>query len=228
MNSGLKKVVRAIDLAKAIIGYKKEVSKLFAVPIKTIDSLYDELNTSQFLAGKVHRNAGWYYLSMLSPFRAPLLYVICRLTRPEVVVETGVKDGYSSSFILFALEMNRRGKLYSIDLPNSPGQELKGGQDTGWLVPKELHYRWSLILGSSQDRLPNLLKDLQKIDMFFHDSEHSYENMTFEFNKAWGYLTPGGYLCSDDITENNAFDDFVRIKGCRSFLKLFKSGIAIK
>jgi predicted O-methyltransferase YrrM len=44
------------------------------------------------------------------------LYVLVRIFKPEVVVETGVANGVSSSFILKALDQNSRGKLYSIDL----------------------------------------------------------------------------------------------------------------
>lgn len=231
MSSAIKTIARVVDLTKAILFYKKGISKLLGVPIKEIDFLYNEVNASKFLGDldkKINNATRRYYLSMLSPFRAPLLYVICRLIKPEVVVETGVKDGYSSSFILFALEMNKKGRLYSIDLPNTPGQELKDGMHTGWLVPEEFKYRWNLVRGSSQEKLPILLRELQKIDLFFHDSEHSYENMMFEFNRAWEYLKPGGYLLSDDITENKSFFDFVQDRNCKSYLKLFKLGIIIK
>lgn len=48
---------------------------------------------------------------------APFLYVLCRISRPGVVVETGVGPGVSSTFILRALQRNRSGSLISIDLP---------------------------------------------------------------------------------------------------------------
>jgi len=201
------------------------------VPQKEINSVYAQLYASKFfmdIKQKVKVPLALYYLSMLSPLRAPLLYLICRITKPEIVVETGVKDGFSSSFILFALEMNKKGRLYSIDLPNSQGQELGPDKDTGWLVPEELKPRWSLILGSSDSKLPALLQDIGKIDIFIHDSDHSYQNMIFEFKQSWGYLKAGGYLLSDDITDNQAFADFVRLNGCINSLRLFKSGIAIR
>jgi predicted O-methyltransferase YrrM len=53
-----------------------------------------------------------------------------------------------------------------------------------------------------------LLDELGEIDFFIHDSEHSYECMTFEYQQAWKYLKPGGLLVSDDISWNASFDDF--------------------
>ncbi|MFC1897710.1 hypothetical protein ACFLX8_04000 [Chloroflexota bacterium] len=45
------------------------------------------------------------------------LYALCRQLRPDVVVETGIASGVSSSYILCALEENKDGQLYSIDIP---------------------------------------------------------------------------------------------------------------
>lgn len=50
-----------------------------------------------------------------------LVYAIVRVLKPEIVVETGVASGLSSAYILQALEENRKGKLYSIDLPAREG-----------------------------------------------------------------------------------------------------------
>jgi hypothetical protein len=49
---------------------------------------------------------------------------------------------------------------------------------------------------------------LGSIDIFIHDSEHSYENMMFEYITAWHYLKEGGILLSDDTNLNKAFSDF--------------------
>jgi predicted O-methyltransferase YrrM len=172
---------------------------------------------------KTGMKRGAFDLTMLSPLRAPALYVLIRLTAPEVVVETGVADGFSSSFILQALEKNGKGKLYSIDLPGQPGQELHG-KKTGWLVPDELRVRWDLRLGSSREHLPGLLRELGKVDLFYHDSDHSYENMTFEFRSVIGSLEHGGLVISDDITDSSAFEDFCK-EGRYSFIRLFKFGV---
>jgi predicted O-methyltransferase YrrM len=82
------------------------------------------------------------------------------------------------------------------------------GKEPGWIIPDHLRHRWELTIGRSQDRLPTLLGELGKIDLFLHDSEHSYDCMSFEFRTAFGHLRSGGILASDDASWNSAFEDF--------------------
>ncbi len=138
------------------------------------------------------------------------LYFIVRCAQPEIMVETGVAHGVSSWTILNALHKNGSGKLYSIDLPN---QDLKSynpmniQQSSGWAVPDILRKRWELELGNSQTLLPGLMKNLKSIDIFFHDSDHSYENMMFEFKTVYDFIKPGGLILSDDVHKNASFSD---------------------
>ena len=149
--------------------------------------------------------------TMVSPLRGPIVYVCVRILKPDVMVETGVASGSSSVYILHAMELNRKGFLYSIDLPNvDKGASVPKDKQTGWLVSFELRHRWKLIFGRSQDELPILLKELRSIDAFLHDSEHTYENMMFEYETAWPYIKKGGLLLSDDIYWNKAFEHFAR------------------
>jgi predicted O-methyltransferase YrrM len=41
-----------------------------------------------------------------------------------------------------------------------------------------------------------------------HDSEHSYECMSFEFATAWAALREGGVLVADDVNLNSAWAEF--------------------
>ena len=51
-----------------------------------------------------------------------------------------------------------------------------------------------------------------------HDSEHTYENMTWEFQTVWPYLKTGGLLLSHDVEANSAFPDLcTSVKG-KSFV----------
>ena len=138
-----------------------------------------------------------------------VLYVLCRKLRPDTVVETGVASGVSSAYILCALEENRHGALYSIDLP------WERTKQSGWLIPDYLRHRWQLILGRSSEELIPLLEKLGTIGIFLHDSEHSYQNMLWEYQTAWGHLKGGGILLSHNVDVNNAFSNFcesVRVK----------------
>lgn len=140
------------------------------------------------------------------------IWCCVRVFQPDVMVETGVSHGHSSRNILDAMHRNGKGMLYSIDLPNkdtNPDYNFKGpSTETGWAVPQQLRNRWELILGDARTELPALLKDLGTIDIFFHDSDHSYEHMLFEFETALPHLAQSGILLSDDVDKNEAFSRF--------------------
>ncbi|MGH3117041.1 MAG: class I SAM-dependent methyltransferase [Gaiellales bacterium] len=152
------------------------------------------------------------------------LYGLVRELKPRVAVETGVCNGVSTAFLLLALKRNGEGELHSIDLPEVAGEAYEAGtfwdgkggavippgKGPGWMVPDELRARWHLVLGRSQDELPPLLERVGEIDLFMHDSEHSYECMSFEFSTAWAAMRPGGVLIADDVNVNSAWDEFTR------------------
>ena len=47
------------------------------------------------------------------------------------------------------------------------------------------------------------------IDMFVHDSSHSYRHMLWEFRAFWPRLRDGGLLMSHDVQMNSAFPEFI-------------------
>ncbi len=138
---------------------------------------------------------------------ARLCYLACRLTSPEVVVETGVAYGVSSAFIMRAMQENGRGTLYSVDLP-----PLRRRYERFWgiAVPEELRGRWRLHRGTSASVLPRLLGDIPTVDLFVHDSLHTHRNMRREFDTVWPHLRSGALLLADDIERNLAFDELRR------------------
>ena len=146
----------------------------------------------------------------IGPTLGTMVYALCRKLKPDTFLETGVSGGVSSAFILCALEQNKHGELYSIDLP--------WGEQSGWIIPNYLRHRWHLELGSSSEKLPPLLEKLGAIDIFLHDSEHSYENMLWEYQSAWAYLKDRGILLSHNVEQNYAFPDFCKSAGVKGFL----------
>jgi predicted O-methyltransferase YrrM len=162
------------------------------------------------------------HVSELRLFRC-LLYLFTRTFRPEIFVETGVLNGFSSAFILQAMKDNGVGMLYSIDLP--PLDErirrqgtgaLPTGKQPGWSIPAELRSRHQLVLGDARILLPEILREKKPLDAFLHDSDHSYEHMMFEMSMAWSYLRPSGWLLCDNVEANDSFTDFVRGVGASS------------
>jgi Methyltransferase domain len=175
--------------------------------------------------GREHRAAvggSGHSLGAIGYAEGAYLYAVMRHVRPQVAVETGVANGFSTAFSLLALQANEAGHLHSIDLPREVGREyetgtfyegegragIPSGSEPGWLIPPELKERWTLVLGRTQDELPPLVARVERLDTFMHDSEHSFECMWFEFNAAWPALRPGGVLISDDVNSTSAFPQF--------------------
>jgi len=137
-----------------------------------------------------------FHGAMVSPLEGSIIYTIIRCLKPKIVIETGVANGASSTFILSALEKNNLGKLYSIDLPS---KDLLLKEEIGWLVPQSLRHRWGLIIGNSRIVLPKLLAELGHVDIFLHDSLHTLEHILFELKESYDYIPKGGFLIVDDI-----------------------------
>lgn len=175
----------------------------------------------------------------LSCYDNAFLYTIIRMLRPLHVVETGVRHGVSSTFILAALHTNRAGRLYSIDQPNQTyfrdsgkthTDRLADRADTGEVVPESLRDRWTLRIGKSEDVLPNLCAELGSIDVFFHDSEHTYKTMSLELSTVWPFLRKGALVIADDVLWDNAvqgFQEFCKTHNCISCI-CRKTGFAFK
>lgn len=154
---------------------------------------------------KLHSNAafGMFHAADLSLAR--LCYAVCRLQKPSVAVETGVAHGVTTAFLLQALAENGTGTLWSIDLP--PLAENSDDQ-VGYFVPEQLRARWRLLRGRTRHLLPRLVSELPSIDLFLHDSLHTWRNMRWEFATIWPKLRAGGALLSDDVNMNRAFEKF--------------------
>jgi hypothetical protein len=176
------------------------VSRLLSVDSVIVKGLQPQSQTSQWLSQSFQR-------SVLPPTgESPMtlaecmsLFAVVRLVQPHVVVETGVSAGRSSSFLLAALHENDTGELWSID-PDPV---------CGYAVPMALRKNWHILNGTSGAVLKSVIQE-HNVDVFIHDSLHTYENMRFEFETVWPFLSKGGVVLSDDIDRNSAFDEFSR------------------
>lgn len=139
-----------------------------------------------------------------------LLYHIVRKTKPKKVVETGVSRGVSTFFILNALRKNKTGKLYSFDIiPNA-----------GCLLNSYERKKWNFIVLDKRDTKIGFYKAIERIsniDIFLHDSDHSYKNQFFEYSAAYPKITKGGILLSDDVDFSYAFLDFARVHKLKQY-----------
>jgi len=134
-----------------------------------------------------------------------------------------VCNGLSAAFMMLALVKNGpEGRLRVIDLPpvfdpDDPAWTVAGtvygvvipeGKTSGWLVPDAYRDRFEVWNGDAKDLLPKMVDEVDSIDFLFHDSDHTYDHMMFEFRQVKRKLTKGGLLVSDDVSWNASVWDF--------------------
>jgi hypothetical protein len=149
---------------------------------------------------------GWYSDADLELCTAQWCAVLH--LKPSAVIETGVAHGVSSRVLLEAMERNGNGHLYSIDLPHPLRHELH--ETTGVAVTQALRTRWTYLEGESRRRLPPLVRELGKVELFIHDSLHTAKNTLFEMEQAASAMGRGGVMLIDDIRGHGGFADFAR------------------
>ena len=153
-----------------------------------------------------------------------MLYLFTRVHHPTVFVETGMHNGFSSAFILLAMEHNNHGTLCSVDIPPLDPRMAEQGtyalprdKSPGWLIPNEINHRHVIHLAPAEECLSQVFNDYGSVDAFLHDSDHSYSHMMFELGLAWRYVRKGGWIIVDNIEQNDAFHDFLQGVGGAGF-----------
>lgn len=146
-----------------------------------------------------------------------MLYALVRDRRPRCVVETGVANGLSTRIILRALAHNEFGTLVSFDVEPTASETVdKVAYSSYWrfeLLPR------SCTVDNIQERLESCSGS---IDLWYHDSDHSYGWQIGECRLAWKMLSRRGLLVVDDVDGNSAFADFARENRASHFLALFE------
>jgi predicted O-methyltransferase YrrM len=144
---------------------------------------------------------------------ALVLYALTRLREPELLLETGVANGHSSFVICRALAQNGHGRLVSIDID----------PEAGALVLDEDRERWefhALERGRLRDSLADVVRTLPAIDVFLHDSEHTYSWQMLEYGLVLPHLRTGGFVLTDDVESNTAYLDFCKREQLRQVILL--------
>ena len=214
--SGITKIDSAPDLDRIFARFIAASAPLSGSQISLLESQIEasrcELSTGPFPIDGLHN--GTVTLGRLC-------YLACRHLRPNRIVETGVAYGVISAYMLQALAENEQGELSSIDLPPLfPDAE----RYVGHFVPQPLRARWKLHIGPARRLLPNVLREAGTIDLFVHDSLHTYSHMKWEFETALRSLRPGGVLISDDIEGNRAFEELTRHPSVASWFAIRQEG----
>ena len=80
-------------------------------------------------------------------------------------------------------------------------------QEPGWIIPDYLRKNWELKLGPSHMHLEDTLKQ-NPVDLFIHDSDHSYEIMSYECLKAFE-IRPSSLFVIDNFDDNGFLFEYL-------------------
>ena len=134
------------------------------------------------------------------------LYSIVRTVRPTLVLETGVSIGVSTAVLLAALDRNGCGHLHSVDIDSDVGRVARAGNTDRWTLHVHPHV-------GGEDSMRRLVAELGSIDVYYHDSGHSWLWQTFEYETAIPATT--SLVLSDDVDASWAFADHCAPRGIR-------------
>jgi hypothetical protein len=145
------------------------------------------------------------------------LYILVRLYKPAICLETGVFYGGTTCCILNALRKNNYGHLISIDLPRiedaenskhyfvGDSEDMPPQLDVGFIVHPAQKERWTLVRGDSHQEITKIR---ERIDFYNHDSDHSYHFVKTEMNLVWDKLSENAIIMADDLDWSNGFYSF--------------------
>lgn len=129
--------------------------------------------------------------------RLVILDLVITKIQPDLIIETGTQHGVSATVI--SKNVTRAGKnilIKSIDVAHQ------------LLIRREANVDYVVLDSPIRKNFKKATVSARNINtVFFHDSDHSYENMYFEFGWAWNRLGVSA-LISDDAAGNSAFLDF--------------------
>ncbi len=190
----------------------EKVRRLTGASVDELQGYHRELRSSDIADILLRRGAGLAFTHELP--QGALLYLLVRAARPKRVVETGVRPGYSTAWILAALQAAGDGELVSLG-PGPTAGRSNGVQhvSVGQLVPPALRGRWTLALGNSEARLREILADASSIDLFLYDNGPDAARARFELRAAWDALSPKGILLAHRVDASSAWVEFCQHQG---------------
>lgn len=136
---------------------------------------------------RLARRAGWY--------------MIIRALQPDNVVETGTHLGLGTSVIAAALLRNGHGRVTTIDID----------ADSGYLIDEPYSTVIERRVGSSVD----VLATLSDVDLFLHDSLHTYDYESQELTAVAPNLSADAIVLSDNAHDSAALSDWAERTGRR-------------
>lgn len=133
-------------------------------------------------------------------------YALVRAVKPRHVVETGIDKGMGSAVLAAALLRNTAeghpGRLTALDV----------NPDSGYLLRGRYREITDIVIGDSLKTIPAVPGP---VDLFIHDSWHSAEHESAEFELITPNLAPDAVLLTDNAAETDVLAQIAERTGRR-------------
>jgi predicted O-methyltransferase YrrM len=126
-------------------------------------------------------------------------YALVRATKPDHFVETGTHLGLGSCVIAAALLRNGHGRLTTIDTDPI----------AGYLIGEP----WASVIDRCTGSSIDALVAMRDVDMFLHDSLHTYDYETRELTTVEPNLRPDAVILSDNAHKSPALSEWAERSG---------------
>lgn len=172
----------------------KTIESCLNVPFNQLEKYLDEILNDEklkfFLERKIEDSKSRNFADKNFHFSRRLgWYIITRVLKPKVLIETGVDKGVGSVILCAALLRNKDegflGRYYGTDI----------NYEAGYLLGEKYKSVGEIIYG---DSIVSLNKFDKKIDLFINDSDHSPSYEYQEYQTIKNKLNPGAIILGDN------------------------------
>ena len=184
------------------------VSAITGASFEEISGYFEELHTNKTLPVLIetfvkNSRRGPEINQLLLRNKRAAWYSFIRVLKPKLVVETGTDKGLGAIIIAEALKANGDGHLITIDYDPTSGSLLE-------------EYDSANLTHLKGDSL-ELLRNLDKIDLFIHECYHSPEHELAEYNTVAPLLSKNSLIISGYSYKTNVLSDWSKLNR-RKFL----------
>ncbi len=152
-----------------------------------------ELASVRWWARLRNERAFFPEMGMYDWVEAQILYLLIRSVKPESVVEISPNFGYSTGFILLAMNKNNHGTLYSFDLEEKFHQRALQNLQRVGIDPSRQRFHAGDIRENYRRAVPD------KIDLLFMDSNHSSAFALWYIAHLYPRVADGGLIHAHDV-----------------------------
>ena len=131
-----------------------------------------------------------------------LLYALCKVFLPENILETGTHTGCSTNYLLkYATEHSAT--VTTFDVESKAGKDIMQSLSANLVLhkpKKRILTRKVRPVDIANIRKLVLERATAGIDLFFHDSDHSYENAKWEYDNITPLMKKGSAVILHDVS----------------------------